>query len=276
MKKIVTLFAALFSFAAASFAATQTVNGVTYTYSISDGKATIIGERDAWGIFYDSAIPQDTSGALVIPSKLGGCPVTTIGSNAFGNCYSLTAVTIPDGVTAIGSNAFGNCSSLTSVTIPSSVTTIGGSAFGDCIQLSDVTILAKNPRFGPSAFGGTPWYENKIMGLVMDEGAGAGSGASYKLLSSGVENRAIVSLTISRDTEVGPFALEEGRSYDVIFRVKNTSASPVKIILPRGYTYECASAGDPRVIPAGKTCLITVTRTNGTTFLVSAQPLRTL
>ena len=35
--------------------------------------------------------------------------VTTIGSNAFYNCYSLASITIPEGVTSIGSNAFYNC-----------------------------------------------------------------------------------------------------------------------------------------------------------------------
>ena len=42
--------------------------------------------------------------------------VTSIGSEAFYNCYRITEITIPDSVTSIGSEAFYGCSNLTSVT----------------------------------------------------------------------------------------------------------------------------------------------------------------
>ena len=79
--------------------------------------------------------------------------VTTIGSFAFSNCYSLKSVIIPNGVTSIGDSAFSYCGSLTSVTIPDSVTTIGGKAFSSCSSLTSVTIpdsvttLGYNPFF---------------------------------------------------------------------------------------------------------------------------------
>ena len=68
-------------------------------------------------------IPQDSLQKVVLTSG------ERIGSDAFRNCSSLTAITIPDSVTSIGSSAFSGCSGLTSVTIPDSVTSIGGSAF---------------------------------------------------------------------------------------------------------------------------------------------------
>jgi len=37
-----------------------------------------------------------------------GQKVTSIGNNAFANCYRLTSVTIPEGVTNIGRDAFKN------------------------------------------------------------------------------------------------------------------------------------------------------------------------
>ena len=66
--------------------------------------------------------------------------VTSIGSNAFSGCTSLTNMTIPDSVTSIGSYAFYGCTSLTSVTIPDSVTSIGNSAFYGCTSLINITI----------------------------------------------------------------------------------------------------------------------------------------
>ena len=69
-----------------------------------------------------------------------GDGVTSIGNEAFYNCYSLPSVTIPNGVTSIGNQAFRNCYSLSSVTIPNGVTSIGTQAFHSCYSLSSVTI----------------------------------------------------------------------------------------------------------------------------------------
>ena len=69
-----------------------------------------------------------------------GDSVTSIGSSAFYNCYSLTSVTIPDSVTSIGRYAFCECRRLTSVTIPDSVTSIAYRAFFGCTSLTSVTI----------------------------------------------------------------------------------------------------------------------------------------
>src|SRR5665647_1086163 len=73
-----------------------------YTYTVTDGKATI---TDFNG-----------TGAITIPAALGVYPVISIGSYAFYNCTGVTSVTIPAGVTSIGNNAFYNCTGVTSVT----------------------------------------------------------------------------------------------------------------------------------------------------------------
>ncbi len=51
---------------------------------------------------------------MVIPSKINGVTVTTIGNAAFRDS-SVTSVTIPASVTEIGSNAFAGCTNLTIV-----------------------------------------------------------------------------------------------------------------------------------------------------------------
>jgi hypothetical protein len=51
----------------------------------------------------------------------------------------LTSIKLPAGVTTIGSGAFYNCYSLKSIEIPASVTTIGGSAFYNCTSLRSIT-----------------------------------------------------------------------------------------------------------------------------------------
>lgn len=134
MKKLLLMLCLLMGYVTLH-AATATVNGITWNYSVSNGEVTI-GSGD-WS---SPAIPSSTSGAITIPSTLGGCPVTSIGDSAFFGCSSLTSVTIPEGVTKIGDSAFVLCINLTSVTIPSSVTSFGEGAFVDCFSLTSITI----------------------------------------------------------------------------------------------------------------------------------------
>jgi len=81
-----------------------------------------------------------------------GNGVTSIGSYAFSGCSSLTSIIILDSLTSIGMCAFDCCSSLTSIIIPDSLTRIGTCAFSDCSSLTSITIPNSVTSIGEYAF----------------------------------------------------------------------------------------------------------------------------
>ncbi len=111
-----------------------------YTYTIKDGKATI------------KRVDNTISGDVVIPSTLGGYPVTGIGYNAFEECAYLTSVTIPEGVTFIGEGAFMACANLTEIFLPESLKVIDEFAFGYCVSLTDISVPDTVTSIGNGAF----------------------------------------------------------------------------------------------------------------------------
>ena len=173
-------FALMFAVSALqSFADTETVDGITWTYTVFDGKASV------------SALPMSTTGDISIPTTLGDCLVTSIRSYAFYDCSGLTSITIPDGVTSIGESAFVGCSGLKKVhisnlaawcgisfadsranpyiyahklflnneeisnlVVPDGVTSIGSYAFSGCSGLTSITIPDSVTSIGTSAFNG--------------------------------------------------------------------------------------------------------------------------
>ena len=125
---------------------TEKVDGWTWEYEIAEGKAQYV-------IGWPSSKYLDPSPNLVIPAKLGGKAVASLGVNALQG-YDFTTVTIPSTVTYIGYRAFGYCRYLKSVKLPDSVKEIAYHAFEGCVNLQCVD-FGKNVSFiGVKAFEG--------------------------------------------------------------------------------------------------------------------------
>ena len=151
---------------------TETVAGINYVFipmsigssnvQIGDGSSTVGNGTTTSGIT-----------TLDIPGTFsGGFTVTKIGTNAFADISSITAVTIPTSVTIIGNNAFKNTSittfnlqtvttiganafngtDLTTITVPNTVTSIGASAFANTPDLHTISVSQNNVAYGSSAF----------------------------------------------------------------------------------------------------------------------------
>ena len=198
MKKAGMVLAAML-ICATVIADTETINGIEWTYTIVDGKASL-------GCGKPRAVDIATNGALIIPPMLGGKPTTAIGDRAFECCKGLTSVTIPDSVTFLGARAFSgctalknvtvgrkiglirdstfeNCSSLEDVTIPDSVKIVGEKAFSGCTALKSVTIGCEVSKIGKSAFKGCSSLESVVFkGRTTTVEEGAFPDGSYKFI----------------------------------------------------------------------------------------------
>lgn len=71
----------------------------------------------------------------------------SISTNAFKNCTSLEAITLPATVTSIDYGAFSGCSSLKSFFIPKSVEKLGNGPFNNCTALEEFVVDPENKNF---------------------------------------------------------------------------------------------------------------------------------
>ena len=113
----------------------NTKTGATFTVTVAAATNTFYFDETTGTI--TKYVESDT--VVVIPSKINGFTVETIGHGAFERS-AVTSVTIPDSVTAILDRAFANCFQLTNISIPNSVTSIDFSAFEHCTSLKSITL----------------------------------------------------------------------------------------------------------------------------------------
>ena len=127
----------------------NTKTGATFTVTVAAATNTFYFNPTTGTI--TKYAESDT--VVVIPSKINGVTVETIGHAAFERS-AVTSVTIPDSVTAILDRAFANCYQLTNISIPNSVTSIGFSAFEHCTSLKSITLPSSLNSISEALFSG--------------------------------------------------------------------------------------------------------------------------
>lgn len=78
----------------------------------------------------------ESAADVVIPSQIGGVPVTGISENAFKGDSTIKHLTLSEGIISVGYAAFAQCSQLKTVEIPDSVTDVCKASFFETPWLS--------------------------------------------------------------------------------------------------------------------------------------------
>ncbi len=108
--------------------------------------------------FYNGFITK----ASIIKSILLPNSITSIGADAFSNCFGLTYIEIPNSVTIIGDGSFDGCTCLSKISMPNSVKTIGRFAFYKC-GLEDLTLPDSVSEIGEYAFAACTLISNDLV-----------------------------------------------------------------------------------------------------------------
>ena len=209
------------------------VGDYVITLEVLDGTLSLSG-TSSYGIFADSI---KAYGNMLQKVEIGN-GVTSIGSYAFYNCYSLTSVVIPNSVTSIGSYAFNYCYSLASVVIPNGVTSIGDSTFRYCYSLASVVIPNGVTSTGGNAFGNCPSLTSIV---IPNSVTSIGSYAFYQCYSlvSVVIQNGVTSIGSNAFNGCSSLAILDFRSHTSVPTLSNTNAfssvaSDLKIVVPNG------------------------------------------
>lgn len=113
------------------------------------GKTTYCVNNETGAI--DNVDSEDKE--VIVPSTLGGKPVTFINSNAFAEEYTIKKIVLPETVTTIGMGAF-SYMYLEEINIPSKVTILSDSLFMETISLKKLMLPAGLKTIEYGAFDG--------------------------------------------------------------------------------------------------------------------------
>jgi hypothetical protein len=243
--------------------------------------------------------------SYTLPSKIT-CDMTFFGVD-FSGCTALTDIAVPSNIQYA---AFAGCSNLVSVSFPESFISFGlyntdgpwrDEAFkpplGFVSTLPDeesvwvcdgsqgfISLCLHAEAIYYSAKYKDEWEKvlrnigyGGVSGVIGSEGTTTTTGRDARYdLSDTVKDRAITSVTIDSDAAIDSFILTDGKVFDSVLRIVNTSDNDVRVSLPNGYEYETVKGANPLTIPANSRNILTITRTADNVFLVSRKELETV
>ena len=223
--------------------------------------------------------------------------VIDIEANAFYNCR-FSNIALPNGLSNIGDYAFVMCTNLMQVALPNSVTNVGSGAFYGCKSLCSVIFQDDAPMVGNDAFvnvcdaccayvptkasGYDADSDGKWHGLTLKrvENPGlAGGGSEVEVryaLNDSPSDRSVAAITVNTDITLDDFTPVDGKVYDSLLYVNNTSDHEVALSLPSGHVYKTVKGAKPLAISASSQCIISITRIADNVFLVMCEELETV
>lgn len=142
--------------------------GENLRWALDDnGVLTVSGSGDMTDYAVDGtdASPFAALGFEIKSVEIGD-GVTSVGNNAFYQCYGVKRISLPEGLTRIGDGAFYYCREVTELALPETVTEIGLRAFRSCLALENITLPEGVVRVGDKAFDDTAWYKSQPDGPV--------------------------------------------------------------------------------------------------------------
>lgn len=115
---------------------TEFVKEQDIAYSV-DGGNIYFNEEKACVSGADTGVTN-----VVIPERINGIEVKTIGHNSFENCENLVSIKLADTITRIDTSAFEGCRNLTDVDLSNSLESISGMAFTKCSSIKKIVFPA--------------------------------------------------------------------------------------------------------------------------------------
>ena len=183
----------------------------------------------------DQTKPSGYDSSTMTEAIIGDC-VDYMSYNTFGQCYSLSSVTLPSSLKRIGDNAFDSCSGLTSITIPNSVSSITSYAFTKCSGITNVVVPNSVTNIGTGVF-------QRCSGLqsaTLPSGLTSISSNLFRYCSS------LSSVTIpSSVTSIGVYAFAETKITDITIPNGVTSIGNSAFYLCRSLTSVTVEAVSP-------------------------------
>ena len=249
----------------------------------------ITGDSDYLGLDFSGCL---TLGDITIPSNIQFA--------AFSGCSNLVSVSFPESFVSFGcysgdgdwrDESFSNCDNLKRATFNGKpplgfVSTLsdeesvwvrdGSQGFLSlCLHADSIYYPAKYESEWKKVLRNIGY--GGVSGVIGSEGTTATTGGDARYdLSDTVKDRAITSVTIDSDTAIDSFVLTDGKVFDSVLRIVNTSDNDVRVSLPNGYEYETIKGANPLTIPANSRNILTITRTASNVFLVSRRELETV